>query len=184
METPKKFFSKKFEFWFLTKSWNHLSFVNISPTLVIDASMEWSSRVLHHGNPKMRIFFKKLEIDEIEFCPYPEFPYSEKRNRPFFVNISPTLVIDTSTERSSWVLQHGNPKMWNIFKKFEIDEIEFCPYPEFPYAQKQYQSYISNWYVNGKVFEYYNMGTKNLIFFQESSKLNLTCAEELKSTFK
>ena len=31
---------------------NHPSFVNISPTLVIDTSMERSSRVLHHGNPK------------------------------------------------------------------------------------------------------------------------------------
>ena len=80
-------------------------------------------------------FFKKLEIiDEIEFCPYPEFPYAEKRNRPGFVNISPTIVIDTSTERSSRVLQHGN-------QKFDF-------------------------------------------FFQKSSKLNLTCAEELKSTFK
>ena len=45
-----------------------------------------------------------------------------------------------------------------FFKKFKIDKIEFCPYLEFPYAEKktswlrQYQSYISNWYVNGKVF--------------------------------
>ena len=37
--------------------------------------------------------------------------YPEKRNHPSFVNISPTLVIDTSTERSSRELQHGNPKM-------------------------------------------------------------------------
>ena len=73
--------------------------------------MERSSRVLHHGNPKFDFFFsKKFEIDEIEFCPYPEFPYAEKRNRPGFVNISPTLVIDMSTERSSRVLQHGNQK--------------------------------------------------------------------------
>ena len=84
---------------------------------------------------KCDFFFKKLEIDKIEFCLYPEFPYAEKRNRPGFVNISPTLVIDTSTETSSSTV--------------------------------------------------YNMGTKNLIFFsQKSSKLNLTCAEELKSTFK
>ena len=77
-------------------------------------------------------------------------------------------------------------------KKFEIDEIEFCPYPEFPYAKKkktpwlhQYQSYISNWYISGKVFtsSYYNMGTKKNWFFL-SSELNLTCAEELKSTLK
>ena len=93
--------SSKFEFWFLTKSWNHLSFVNISPILVIDTSMEWSSRVLHHGNPEMWNFFKKFEIDEIEFCPYPEFPNVENKKSP-------------------WL--------------------------------RQYQSYVSNWYVNGKVF--------------------------------
>ena len=108
--------SSKFEFWLLTKSWNHLSFVNISPILVIDTSMERSSRVLHHGNPEMWKFFKKFEIDEIEFCPYPEFPYARK-NRPGFVNISPTLVIDTSTERSSRVLQHGNQKNWCFFQE-------------------------------------------------------------------
>ena len=50
-------------------------------------------------------------------CPHPE-----KRNRPGFVNISPTLVIDTWMERSSRLLQHGNPKNWFFFsKKFEIE---------------------------------------------------------------
>ena len=39
-------------------------------------------------------------------CPYPE-----KRSRHSFVNISPTLVIDTSMERSSRVLHHGNPEI-------------------------------------------------------------------------
>ena len=95
----------------------HHSFVNISPTLVIDTSMERSSRVLHHGNPEMWNFFKKFEIGEIEFCPYPEFLYAEKKNRPGFVNISPTLVIDTSTERSSRVLQYENQKIWFFFQK-------------------------------------------------------------------
>ena len=58
-------------------------------------------------------FFLKFEIGEIKiFCPYPE-----KRNRPGFVDISPTLVIDTSMERSSRVLQHGNPKIWFFFQK-------------------------------------------------------------------
>ena len=84
--------------------------------------------------------------------------------------------------------------MGKFFKKFEIDEIEFCPYPEFPYAEKklpwlrQYQSYISNWYINGKVFtSTTTWEPKNLIFFflQKSSKLNSTCilicAKELKS---
>ena len=96
-------------------------------------------------------------------------------------------------EWSSRVLHHGNPEMWKFFKKFEIDKIEFCPYPEFPYAEKkspwlrQYQSYISNWYVNGKVFTSTSTWEpkKLIFFFQKSSKLNstciLTCAEELKS---
>ena len=61
--------------------------------------MEWSSRVLHHGNPKICFFFQQKF--EIEFCPYPVFPYAEKRNRPGFVDISPTLLIDTSTKRFS-----------------------------------------------------------------------------------
>ena len=39
---------------------------------------------------KCEIFFKKFEFDKIEFCPYIEFPYAEKKNRPGFVNISPT----------------------------------------------------------------------------------------------
>ena len=43
----------------MPKSWNHLNFVNISPSLVIDASMEGSSRVLQHGNPKIWFFFQK-----------------------------------------------------------------------------------------------------------------------------
>ena len=72
---------------------------------------------------KCEFFFKKFEIDEIEFCPYPEFPYAENKNQPSFVNISPTLVIDTSTDRSSRVLQQGNQKFWFFFfsKNFEIE---------------------------------------------------------------
>ena len=119
METQKfDFFfqkSSKFEFWLLTKIWNHLSFVNISPTLVIETSIEWSSRVLHHGNPEMWNFFKKFEVDKIEFCPYLEFPYAEKK-------------------KSHWL--------------------------------RQYQSHISNWYVNGKVFtSTTTWEPKHLIFF-------------------
>ena len=36
-------------------------------------------------------------------------PYPQKRNHTGFVNISPTLVIDTSMERSSREPQHGEP---------------------------------------------------------------------------
>ena len=36
---------------------NHLSFVNVNPTLVIDTSMERSSRVLHHAWEQKKIIF-------------------------------------------------------------------------------------------------------------------------------
>ena len=64
-------------------------------------------------------------MNEIELCPYPEFLYAEKKNRPGFVNTSPTEVIDTSTERSSRVLQHGNQKLYFFSRKFEI-EFDLC----------------------------------------------------------
>ena len=72
--------------------------------------MERSSQVLQYGTRKVEFKKKKFEIDEIEFCPYPE-----KRNRHDFDNISPTLVIDTSMERSLSVLQHLNQKNWFFF---------------------------------------------------------------------
>ena len=87
-----------------------LSFVNISPTLVIDASMERFSRVLHNGNPKIWIFFQKSSKFEIWLL-------VKSWNHLSFVDISPTLVIDTSMERSSRVLHHGNPKIRIFFKK-------------------------------------------------------------------
>ena len=52
--------SSKFEFWLVTKSWNHLSFVNISRTLAIDTSMERSLRVLHHAHGKCE--FYKIKV--------------------------------------------------------------------------------------------------------------------------
>ena len=153
----------------MLKSWNNLSFVNISPSLVIDTSMERSSRVLQSETQKFEFFFsKKFEIwiltfDEELKSPllHQNQPYIRKwyinrkvftsttewkpKNLNFFqksskfefwlltkswnhlsfVNISPTLVIDTSMERSSRVLQHGNPKIWIFSKKFEIRILTF-----------------------------------------------------------
>ena len=88
---------------------NHHSFVNISPTIVIDASMERFSRVLHHGNPKIWFFFQKSSKFEIWLL-------AKSWNHPSFVDISPTLVIETLMERSSRVLHHGNPKICFFFK--------------------------------------------------------------------
>ena len=93
---------------------NHPGFVNISPTVVIDASMERSSKALLHGNT-IFFFSKKFEIEFwLVFWLLPK-----SLTLPSFVNISPTLVIDTSMERSSQVLHHGNPKIW--FKKMKLN---------------------------------------------------------------
>ena len=98
----------------------HHSFVNISPTIVTDTSMERSSRVLQHGNPKIGFFFLQ-KSSKFEF-----WLLTKGWNHLSFVNISPTLVIDTSMERSSRVLHHGNPKIWFFFsKKFEIRILTF-----------------------------------------------------------
>ena len=100
----------------MTKSCNHFSFVNISLTLVIDASVERSSRVLQHWNPK--IWRKKIQKTwKFEF-----WLVTKSWIHLSSVNISPILVIDTSMERSSRVLQHRNPKIWFFFsKKFEME---------------------------------------------------------------
>ena len=39
---------------------------------------------------KIEFLSKKFEIDKIEFYPYPECLYPEKRNHPGYVNINPT----------------------------------------------------------------------------------------------
>ena len=53
--------------------------------------MERSSRLQYNSmdTQEFEIFLKKFEINQIEFCPYPEFPYTDKRNCPGFVIISP-----------------------------------------------------------------------------------------------
>ena len=53
----------------MPKSWNHLNFVNISPTLVIDTSMERSSRVATTTwKPKYLIFFFKEMKLNFDLC--------------------------------------------------------------------------------------------------------------------
>ena len=112
------FFQKcsKFEFDFWRRA-DHLSFVNISPTLVIDTSMERSSRVKTMETQKFDFFLKSSKFFWILIKSW---------NHLSFVNISPTLVIDTSMERSSQVLHHGNPKIWFFFsKKLKIQNLTF-----------------------------------------------------------
>ena len=113
METPKFVFffqkSSKFEFWFLTKSWNHLSFVNISPILVIDTLMERSSRVLHHGNPKIW-FFSSKKI-EIEFDLYFDLCW---RAEIIQVGLNMHIYVDIGDASSSLWGSTSSLTVWNI----------------------------------------------------------------------
>ena len=61
-------------------------------------------------------------------------PYPEKRNHPSFVNNSPTLVIDTSMERSSRILHHGNPKNVILFKKKKKKILIFIRFKYFNFS--------------------------------------------------
>ena len=99
-------------------------------------------------------------------------------------------------ERSSRVLQHGKPKIWIFFKTVRnwwnwilFPRVSVCREQKSPWL-RQYQSYSSNWYVNGKVFtSTTTWEPKNLIFFLSKKfeiefDLYFECAEELRSTFK
>ena len=117
---PKIWFFLKFEIRILTKSWNHLSFVNLSPTLVWYLH-QWKGLHEYYSmeTPKSDFFQKSMKLN---FVCTPTFRTPRKEKRPGFVGISPTLVIDTSTKRSLRVLQHGNQKIRFFFsKKFEIE---------------------------------------------------------------
>ena len=93
---------------------NPLSFVNISPTLVIDTSLERFSRVLHNGNQKIWIFFQKSSKFKIWLL-------TKSWNHLSFVNISPTLVIDTINGKVFTSTTPWKPKNLIFFsKKFEI----------------------------------------------------------------
>ena len=79
--------SSKFEFWLLTKSWNHLSFVNISPALVIDTSMERSSRVLQHGNIKFWFFQTNFRLNFDLYFVWLVFFLSSKLNFDLYFDL-------------------------------------------------------------------------------------------------
>ena len=103
-----QFFSSKFEIesWLilqlLPKSWNHLSFVNISPTLVIDTWMEKSSQVLQHRIVKIWISFKKIQ-NWILTCSWT----AEKK---------PEFTLASSISVLHWLMMHE----WKGFHKFSI----------------------------------------------------------------
>ena len=90
----------------------------------------------------------------LSVCPHPE-----KRYHHSFVNISLTLLIDTSMERSPRVHTPWKPRNVNFFQKvrnwrnwiLSVPRVSVCREKKSPWL-RQYQSYIRNWYVNGKVF--------------------------------
>ena len=169
METRKfDFFSKKFEICLLTKSWNHLSFVNISPTLVIDTSMERSSRVLQHGNPKIIFFFKKVRNSNFDFWQRAEITLASSI-QSYISNWYINGMVFTST--TPW-----KPRKVKFFQKvwnrrnwiLSVPRVTVCRETKSPWL-RQYQSYISNWYINGKVFTSTTpWKPKNLIFLKSS----------------
>ena len=115
------FLCLKFEFWLVTKSWIHLSFVNISPALVIDTWMERSSSVLATPwKAKTLIFFFSQSL-KFEF-----WLVTKSWNHLSFVNISPTLVINTSMERSSQVLATACKLKNLIFFKSSESNFDLC----------------------------------------------------------
>ena len=60
-----------------------------------------------------------FEFKFFHVCPYPD-----KKSLPSFVNMSPTLVIDTSMEKSLRVLQQGIQKNRISFHKIKLAEAQ------------------------------------------------------------
>ena len=80
---------------------SHRSFINIS-NWYINEKVFTSKTAWKFKN--LKILLKKFEARILT--------RAEELKSPNFVNISLTLVIDTSMERSSREMQHGNPKIW------------------------------------------------------------------------
>ena len=117
------FFSKKveIEFWLVLKSWNHLSFVNIGPTLVaysyVNGKVFTSTTTWKPKN--LNFFSQKVEI---EF-----WLVLKSWNHLSFVNIGPTLVAysyvngKVFTSTTTW-----KPKNCNFFSKKGLNWILTC----------------------------------------------------------
>ena len=96
-------------------------------------------------------------------------------------SICPTVVFDMLMERWSRVLQHWNPKSQIFFTKvwdwrnwiLSVPQVSVSREKKSPWL-RQYQFYISNLCINGKVFMITTAWKpKNFIlFFNKSSKLN------------
>ena len=118
MESKKFFFFKAWNWIF---DWSIVPHEKKSPWIFQNQSYisNWyiigkrSSRVLQLGNPKFRIFFRKFKIES--------WLVPKSWNHLNFVNISTTLVIDASMDRSLWVVQHGIPNIWIFWKSLKLN---------------------------------------------------------------
>ena len=121
--------------------------------------MERSSQVLQHRNPKIWIFFQnslKLNFDlYFDLCWIAEITLASSISVAY-------LAIDTSMERSSRELQHGNPKIW--FKKKSKLNFDSCWQAEITLASS---ISILHWkliHLWKGLHEYYNMPMENVNF--------------------
>ena len=75
------------------------------------------------------------------------------------------------------------PKFDFFPKKFEIQILIFDDPKSRKHLSFVYQSYISNWYINGKIFRStsYSMETQKFEFISKMSEIQImTCDNELK----
>ena len=113
--------------------------------------MERSLRVLLHGNSKIWFFSKKFEIRILTFDE--ELKSTRLRQHQSYIsNWYINGIVFTRT--TPW-----KPKNVNFFQKvrnwwnwiLSVPRVSVCRETKSPWL-RQYQSYVSNWYVNGKVF--------------------------------
>ena len=196
-ETQKfEFFWKWFEIRILTftKSWNHLSFVNISPTLVlihqwkglheyytmetqkIDFLFQKSSKLLWLLTKRNHIIRQYQSY--ISNCKvFTSHPFSKKFEIRILTFVEELKSSQFNISNWYWNGLHEyytwKPRNVKISKNSKLTKLNSVRTPSFRMPRKdQYQSYISNWYVNGKVFtSTTTWEPKNLIFFSKKFEI-------------
>ena len=133
--------------------------------------MERFSRVLHYVNPKLLIFFQKSLKFEFDFRRTAEITITSQ-NQSYISNWY--INGKAFTSNTPW-----EPQNLNFFSKnFEIRILTIDEELKSPYLRR-YQSYISNWYINGKVFTSNTPWKPQNSFFQKSSNFDFWRSAEI-----
>ena len=112
------------------KKWNHLGFVNISPTdsYISKAERTPSPRDMNRQECRTKRIDSMCEVSWIPLCARDGsvIKWGRGEGEALSIHVMWTQcalgLIDTSMERSSRVLHHGNQKIWFfVQKKFEIE---------------------------------------------------------------